>query len=150
MASDSLQFQVDKFTFVILTDRFYTAEGLWAKREGRYTRVGLSDYLQQRSGDIAFTEVKPKGSSLKAGDELAVIETIKVNISLSSPITGAVIQVNLGLEDSPDIINQDPYGEGWLVLMEALEGEQPLEGLLEPQAYFEKVKKEAEQETGNV
>ena len=79
---DMLETTIDKFTFKVATDRYYTSEGVWAKPDGARVRVGLSDFLQQRSGDVAFAEVKPAGTSVRFGDEIAGIETIKVNISL--------------------------------------------------------------------
>jgi glycine cleavage system H protein len=146
MNPDSYNFTVDKFTFTIPTDRLYCTVGLWVRQEGHNFRMGISDYLQRRSGDIAFTEVKPEGSVLRIGDELAAIETIKVTISLPSPIPGTVIQVNPMVGSHPEIINEDPYSEGWLVLMESLDEQPVLESLLEPFAYYQKVKQEAEQE----
>ncbi len=86
--SEFLETTVDKFTFKVATDRLYTAEGIWAKAEGNRVRIGLSDFLQQRSGDVAFAEVKAIGTEVAFGDEIAAIETIKVNISLSAPVTG--------------------------------------------------------------
>ena len=83
--SDFLETTVDKFTFKVATDRFYTSEGVWAKEENGRVRIGLSDFVQQRSGDVAFADVKPAGTILAAGDEVAVIETIKVNITYTSP-----------------------------------------------------------------
>jgi len=141
-----IEFKVDKFTFRIALDRLYSTEGLWVMRQDNQVRIGISDYLQQRSGDVAFTEVKPKGTVVTFGEELAVIETIKVNISLSSPVTGRVLEVNPAMETAPEAINQDPYGAGWLAVLEATEGETHLEQLLDPQAYFAKIKLEAEQE----
>jgi glycine cleavage system H protein len=143
---DYLEFTVDKFTFRVILDRFYTIEGLWVKQEGNTMRIGISDYLQQRSGDVAFAEIKPDGTVLALGEELAVIETIKVDISLSSPIAGRVKEVNLAMEITPEIINQDPYGSGWLVVIEPLEGGASLERLLDPHAYYARIKLEAEQE----
>ena len=86
---DFLELAIDKFIFRVATDRFYSPEGVWAKPEGSSIRIGLSDFLQQRSGDVAFAEVKPTGTELAFGDEVAVIETIKVNISLGSPVSGS-------------------------------------------------------------
>src|SRR5512139_2773811 len=106
---DFLELTIDKFTFQVATDRYYSPEGVWAKPEGNYVRIGLSDFLQQRSGDIAFAEIMPVGTELTFGDEVAVIETIKVNISLGSPVSGKVIEVNPDLEESPEVINQDPF-----------------------------------------
>lgn len=144
-----LEFTVDKFTFKVATDRLYTGEGLWVKEEKPYLRVGISDFLQQRSGDVAFAEIKPLGTTLAAGDELAVVETIKVNISLSSPVAGKLVEVNPMMEAAPEIINQDPYGEGWLAVIEPLEGESTqMEQLMEPGVYFTQIKGDAEQEVG--
>ena len=144
---EMLEFTLDKFTFKVATDRLYTGEGLWVKVENATLRVGISDFLQQRSGDVAFAEIKPVGTALAAGDELAVIETIKVNISLSSPVAGRVVEVNPAMESAPEIINQDPYGEGWLAMIEPLEGEvTQMEMLMKPDVYFTQIKGDAEQE----
>jgi len=141
--TEFLDFTIDKFTFRTATDRFYSDEGVWAKPENNYIRIGISDYLQQRSGDVAFAEIKPIGTSVAFGDELAVIETIKVNISLMSPVSGRVVEINPMMETSPEVINQDPYGAGWLVVIEAAERIIDLKHLLDPQAYFARIKLEA-------
>ena len=83
-----LETTVDKFIFKVATDRFYNGEGVWALPEGKLVRIGLSDFLQQRSGDVAFAEVNQRDTA-SFGDEAAVIETIKVNIALSSPVAGS-------------------------------------------------------------
>ncbi|OGN93391.1 MAG: hypothetical protein A2Z71_02215 [Chloroflexi bacterium RBG_13_50_21] len=144
--SNALELRIDKFTFRVALDRFFTDEGIWVKVEDKHVRVGISDYLQQRSGDVAFVEVKPVETVLAFGEELAVIETIKVNISLSSPVTGTVIEVNPAMETMPEAINQDPYGVGWMALIETSDGEAHVEQLLNPQEYFAKIKLETEQE----
>jgi glycine cleavage system H protein len=141
-----LEILVDKFTFKVATDRFYNREGLWAKTEGRLVRIGLSDFLQQRSGDVAFAEVRPLGTVVTFGDEVAVIETIKVNISVTSPVSGKVIEVNPAMETAPEAINQDPYGAGWLAAIETTDWETDCVQLLDPRVYFAQLKVEAEQE----
>lgn len=141
-----LETTVDKFTFKVARDRYYSDEGIWALAEGDRVRIGMTDFLQQRSGDIAFAEVKPAGTALGAGDEVAVIETIKVNVSLTSPVGGTVVEVNPAMELSPEVINQDPYGEGWLVVIEASDWPKDRANLLDPQAYFERMKRQAEEE----
>ena len=147
-----LEVTVAKFTFKVATDRFYTREGVWASPlpEGEGTgvrvRVGLSDFLQQRSGDIAFAEIKPVGTAVAAGDEVASIETIKVNVALSSPVSGSVIEVNPAMDTAPEAINQDPYGAGWLAVMAASDWDADRLQLLDAAAYFEVVKREAEEE----
>jgi glycine cleavage system H protein len=141
---------VDKFTFRVAKDRFYNAEGVWVLVDGKQARIGLSDFLQQRSGDVAFAEVKPIGSWLAQGDEFAVIETIKVDISLSSPVSGKIIEINAFMETAPEVINQDPYGEGWLAVIEVENWEGDRAGLLDGEAYFSKMKVEAEEENKNL
>ena len=141
-----LETTVDKFTFKVATDRFYTREGVWALVEGDRVRIGLSDFSQQRSGDIAFAEVKPAGTAVAVGDEVAAIETIKVNVILGSPLNGNVIEVNPALDTAPEAINQDPYGAGWLVVIAASDWETDRSRLLDAAAYFEVVKREAEEE----
>jgi len=141
-----LETTLDKFTFKVATDRWYTAEGLWARVEDGQARVGLSDFLQQRSGDVAFAEVKPPGTALKAGDEIGTIETVKVDIVLSSPVSGTVIETNPALADTPEVINQDPYGAGWLVLVELNDWAADQANLLAPEAYFDLMKRQAEEE----
>jgi glycine cleavage system H protein len=141
-----LETTVDKFTFKVAADRFYTREGVWALVEGNRVRIGLSDFLQQRSGDIAFAEVKPVGTVVAVGNEAAAIETIKVNVILGSPVDGKVIEVNPEMETAPEAINQDPYGAGWLAAIEAADWNTDRARLLDPQAYFAMMKAEAEEE----
>jgi len=141
-----LEMTVDKFIFRVATDRYYSGEGVWAQAEGNRVRIGLSDFLQQRSGDIAFVEVKPEGTVLAFGDNVAMIETIKVAIDLHSPVVGRVIEVNPAMETTPEVINQDPYGEGWLTVIEAEDWESDRARLLDSQAYFALVQEQAEEE----
>lgn len=141
-----LELTVDKFTFKTATDRYYNSEGVWALAEGNRVRIGLSDFLQQRSGDVAFAEVKPEGTALAFSDEVAVIETIKADISLPSPVTGRVAEVNPAMEITPEAINQDPYGEGWLAVIEAEDWESDRARLLDPEGYFALVQEQAEEE----
>jgi len=141
-----LETTVDKFIFRVNTDRYYSSDGLWAKAEGNRVRIGLTDFLQQRSGDVAFAEVKPEGTGLSFGDEVCVIETIKVDIVLYSPVSGTIMEVNPAMEGSPEVINQDPYGGGWLAVIEPSDWEKDKSQLLDPQAYFTMMKGQAEEE----
>ncbi len=141
-----IELTVDKFIFKVATDCYYTGEGVWAQVDGKRIRVGISDFLQQRSGDVAFADVTPVGTDLHAGDEFASIETIKVNISLASPVSGKIVEVNPEMVAAPEAINQDPYGTGWLAVFEASDWDAERANLLDPQAYFIKMKAEAEEE----
>jgi glycine cleavage system H protein len=149
-----LEVTVDKFTFKVATDRLYTREGLWVlplpltPEDGgnQQVRIGLSDFLQQRSGDIAFAEVKSVGTMLAVDDEVAAIETIKVNVALSLPLTGKVIEVNSALDITPEAINQEPYDAGWLAVLAVPAWATDRSQLLDAAAYFEVIKREAEEE----
>ncbi len=143
--TDYLEITFDKFIFKVAKDRYYTSEGVWAKAEGSRVRVGLSDFLQQRSGDVAFAEIKPVDTPVRLGDELAVIETIKVNISLGSPVNGKIVEVNPAMQTTPEVINQDPYEAGWVALVTAEDWEADCAHLLDAQAYFAQVKHQAEE-----
>ncbi len=147
--SDVLETTVDKFTFRVPTDRAYTSEGLWAQEEegGRVVRIGVSDFLQQSSGDVAFAEVRPVGTILREGDLLASIETIKVTVELASPVAGRIGEVNALLATAPETINGDPYGDGWLARIEV--GEMGAAGtrLLDPATYFDLMRRRAEEES---
>jgi len=136
-----LEVSVDKFTFKVARDRLYAEEGVWARSEGERIRVGLSDFLQQSSGDIAFAEVKPAGTPVRLGEEIATIETVKVNVSLGSPLAGRVMEVNPALQSAPETINKDPYGDGWLAIIEASDWPVDQRRLLTPEAYLEVVKR---------
>jgi len=148
--TEFLEYAFEKFTFRVAIDRYYSVDGIWAKEVNGLVTVGLSDFLQQSSGDIAFAEVAEPGTELGVGDEVADIETIKVDISLPSPVSGAVIEVNPALEMEPEVINEDPYGAGWLAIIEAANWSSDKEKLLDPQAYYEHMVVEAEEEAGNL
>ncbi len=112
VGGEFLEQTVDKFTFRVATDRLYTPEGFWvlstdAGGPGR-VRVGLTDFMQQHSGDMAFVSVKAVGTTLDAGDDLVEIETVKVTLSLPAPVCGTVVEVNEALQLTPEIVNQDP------------------------------------------
>jgi glycine cleavage system H protein len=144
--SEFLETMVDKFIFKVATDRLYSTEGLWLKPEGNQIRIGVSDFFQQHNGDVAFAQIKAVGKEVSAGSEVATIETMKVNVELPSPITGKVIEVNPVLTTAPEAINQDPFGNGWLAVIEASNWNVEKTRLLDPQVYFEKMKADAERE----
>jgi glycine cleavage system H protein len=141
-----LETTVDKFLFKVATDRFYNSTGIWAQTSGDRVRIGLSDFLQQRNGDIAFVDLKPVGTVLHVEDEAAAIETIKVNVSLPSPLAGRVVLLNPAMQTTPELINQDPYGAGWLCEIEASHWEADRTNLLDAPAYFARMQHEAQEE----
>jgi glycine cleavage system H protein len=145
-----LEAVVDKFVFRVATDRLYSPDGVWAfwvESQGNgQVRIGLTDYLQQHNGDVAFAHVNPVGTKLAVGDEVAELETIKATVSLFSPVSGTVVAVNPDLDLSPEIINQEPYGKGWLAVIEATDWEADEANLLDPQAYLSAMRSQAEEE----
>jgi glycine cleavage system H protein len=141
-----LETTIDKFVFRVARDRLYSAEGVWAQSEDGRVRVGLTDYLQQRGGDVAFVHVKPVGTKVAGGDEFAELETIKANQSLFAPLAGTVVEVNSSLGTAPEVINEDPYGKGWLAVIEAVDWESERARLLDPQAYLSVMRSQAEEE----
>ena len=143
-----LAFTVDKFTFRIATDRVYTLAGLWVLNDDGRLRVGLTDYRQQNSGDIAFAEVVAPGTVVSAGERLGNIETIKVDVELTSPVSGRVVEVNERLELEAELIKQDPFGEGWLAVIEPAAWEAEAAALISPTAYFEHSHAQALEEIG--
>jgi len=144
-----LQTTVDKFTFRVPSDRMFTPDGIWLQAEGgSRLRLGVTDYLQQHSGDIAFISTRPPQTRLAREEEFAALETIKVNLSLPSPVAGTVVEVNVALETAPELVNQDPYGLGWLTVIDAASWGAGRESLLEPAAYLAVMRSQAEAEIG--
>lgn len=147
--TDYLEYTLDKFTFKVATDRVYNSEGVWAKVDGGRVTVGVSDFFQQHNGDVAFAEVAEAGTAVSTNDEFATIETIKVDVELPCPVSGTIAAVNEKLELEAEIINQDPYGEGWLAVIEAADWATDQANLMTPEAYFEHMKAQAQEEAGN-
>ncbi len=141
-----LETTIDKFHFKVAKDRYYSEHGIWLLNEEGATRIGLSDYLQQTSGDIAFAEPEPEGTVVVRGDEIASIETIKVDLEILSPISGKIVKTNSILEMTPETINTDPYGEGWVCEIEPTDWETDRELLLNPEEYFALMTSQAEEE----
>ena len=148
--SEFLEATVDKFTFKVATDRLYTDDHLWLKMVDGLVSIGLTDYLQQSSGDVAFAEPEAAGTALSVGDILGSIETMKTTLDIPSPLEGVIKTVNPRLEDEPELVNQDPYGAGWLVQLAVSDWAAAQKDLLDPQTYYEWMKAEAEKEARNV
>lgn len=146
MSTEYLETTVDKFVFKVKRGCWYSENGVWVQLEDGMARVGLTDYVQQSSGDMAFVEVQPAGTVLHQGDELANIETVKVTVSMPSPVSGTIRQVNEELDASPELVNQDPYGAGWLALIELRDWEADKATLLEAERYLEVMRGQAEEE----
>ncbi|HOJ92134.1 MAG TPA: glycine cleavage system protein GcvH [Dictyoglomaceae bacterium] len=99
-------------------DRKYSKEHEWAKLEGEVAIVGISYHAQEELGDIVYIDLPEVGKELKQGEVLATIESVKSASDVYSPFSGKVIEVNEKLKETPEIINEDPYNEGWIAKLE--------------------------------
>lgn len=150
--AEYLEITADKFTFRVATDRRYTPQGVWVKPEPgtNQVRLGLADYPQQHNGDVAFANVKPAGSRLAVGETFAEIETIKAMVELAAPVGGRITEVNAALAAAPELVNQSPYENGWLAVVEAPAWETERSELQEPAAYFELMNAQIQRELKGV
>ena len=119
-------------------DLYYTSEHEWVQRVGDDTvRVGITDFAQSSLGDVVFVQLPDAGADLTAGESFGEVESTKSVSDLYSPVTAKVVAVNGDLESSPQLVNSDPYGEGWLIELraDAESLEEGLRGLLDADGY---------------
>ncbi|MEM1583349.1 MAG: glycine cleavage system protein GcvH [Nitrososphaerota archaeon] len=100
---------------------YYTREHEWVKIEKNKARVGITDYAQRKLREIIFVELPNVGQKIGKNETLATIESVKASADVYSPVTGKVVEVNSKLIDNPELVNEDPYGEGWIALIELVE-----------------------------
>ena len=116
------------------TELRYLETHEWAKLEDGVIVVGISDHAQDALGDVVFVELPDIDAAFTAGDEAAVVESVKAASDVYAPVSGRVIAVNEALEDSPELVNESPYGDGWFFKLQA-DDPTELENLLDSQAY---------------
>lgn len=148
--SEYLQTTFDKFELRVRRGYYYTKDGVWASLEGARVRIGVSDYLQRIGGDVAFVELAEHGSIIERQKEIGVLETVKAAFSLPSPISGQVEEINPKILEKPELINSDPYGEGWLVSLKPVNLELDLKTLMRSEDYFQLMLKKLETEHGKL
>lgn len=146
MAEKTLEIKVDKWTFCVPLDRFYNENDCWAKLDGNIATMGITDFLQSMAGDIIYVDLPKLGNEVGQFDEVGSFESVKTVLDLLSPAGGVVREVNEKLRQRPELVNQDPYGEGWFVKVEVRDFELDKENLLGPDAYFEVLKRKIEAE----
>ena len=113
----------------------YSKDHEWVKVEGDIATVGVTDYAQSELGDIVFIDVDTEGEELEAGDVFGSIEAVKTVSDLFMPVAGEVVELNEALDDEPELVNQDPYGKGWIVKVKVSDVD--LSELLDADAYKE-------------
>lgn len=112
----------------------YTNDHEWIRLEGDTAYVGITDYAQNQLGDIVFVDINTEGETLEANEVFGSIEVVKTVSDLFIPVAGEVLEINPALEDNPELVNSDPYGEGWLIKMKVTDSNE-LNGLLDAAAY---------------
>jgi glycine cleavage system H protein len=123
-------------------DLKYTREHEWARREGESNVIcGITDHAQEQLTDIVFVELPEGDKKVKQGEQIAVVESVKAVSDIFSPISGTIVETNKELEDTPELINSDPYGDGWIFKIAANDITE-LDSLLDAAAYAEHVASE--------
>jgi glycine cleavage system H protein len=116
----------------------YTEDHEWIKVNGDEAFIGITEYAQQQLGDVVFVEIETEGESLAKGDTFGTIEAVKTVSDLFMPVAGEVLEVNPKLESTPEIVNSDPYGDGWMIKIK-IENQADLDELLSAAAYKETI-----------
>jgi glycine cleavage system H protein len=120
-------------------DLRYTEDHEWILSEGEVIKIGISDYAQEQLGDIVFVELPKKGDRFDKGGEFGTVESVKAVAELFIPVGGEVLTVNSTLDGSPELVNKDPYGDGWMIEINPAEPDE-LEALMTRDAYVEFLK----------
>jgi glycine cleavage system H protein len=123
-------------------DSRYAKSHEYVHSEGDVGTIGITDYAQKELGDVVFVELPQVGSQLEAGDELGSIESVKAVSELFSPVTGEVVEVNEKLAEKPELVNTDPYGDGWMVRIR-MSDQTELDELMSSDDYEDYVKSES-------
>jgi glycine cleavage system H protein len=121
---------------------FYTKDHEWVRVEGNMVTVGITDYAQEQLGDIVFVDLPSKGQDISKDDTFGVVESVKSVSDCFSPITGKVVDINEDLAENPAMINEDCYGDGWMVRIE-VKNSAEIKGLMKATEYESFVKEEA-------
>jgi len=122
------------------TDLKYSKEHEWVRFDGRRAVVGITSFAQSQLGDIVFVELPALGATITTGKRFSVVESVKAVSDIFAPIGGTVVEINESLNDAPEKVNQDPYGEGWIAVVEVAAGMEA-EGLMDSEAYAAQVAK---------
>jgi len=148
--SEYLRTTFDKFELRVRKGFYYTKDDIWISRENDKVRVGISDYLQKTSGDVAFVELAKSGLTVERGGEFGTIESAKTTVALLSPISGRINETNSKLDGRPELVNSDPYGEGWLVIVAPRNLDDDLQPLLSAEDYYKLMLERLQSEHGKL
>ncbi|MDD4197125.1 MAG: glycine cleavage system protein H [Syntrophorhabdaceae bacterium] len=146
MSDKFIEVVYDKFVFKADSECLYHKDECWVRREQKGVVVGITDFLQKTSGDVAFVELPEVGSHLSQKDAAGIMETIKTTVTLLSPVSGDVTEINSSLYNEPQLLNSDPFGAGWLFRMVPDYWETESAGLMNAEAYVPVMKQKIDQE----
>jgi glycine cleavage system H protein len=116
----------------------YTEDHEWIRVEGKEAFIGVTEYAQQQLGDIVFIEIETVGETLASGDTFGTIEAVKTVSDLFMPVGGEILELNPKLESAPELVNKDPYGDGWMIRIKLTDASE-ISGLLTADAYKETI-----------
>lgn len=116
--------------YEVLEGLYYSREWMWVKIEDRRARIGVTDYAQKQMREIVFAELPGVGADVRRGEPFGTLESVKAVSDLVSPLSGRVVEVNDRVSERPELINEDPYGEGWLIIIEPANLEEDLKALM--------------------
>lgn len=120
----------------------YTKEHEWLRMEGQRARIGITDYAQDALGDVVYVDIPEVGTEVRGGDPFGEVESTKSVSDVYAPVSGTVVERNAALVEAPELVNEDPYGEGWMIVIEPSDPSE-MDGLLDASSYRAFTEKES-------
>jgi glycine cleavage system H protein len=121
---------------IVPDDLRYSSDHEWVRRSGSRVTIGITDYAQDALGDVVFVEVPTQGTSVAAGERISEVESTKSVSDIFAPVAGTVVEVNDALGDGPEALNADPYGDGWICIIDMHDNDSSYDDLMDAQAYL--------------
>ena len=140
------EYVYDKFIFKVKNEIYYHIDGCWVEKTGNIATIGVTDFFQTLNGDVASVILFGIGLNLKQGAPIGDIETMKVSFELTSPVSGEIIEQNKLLDNSPELVNLEPYGDGWLLKIKLDNFETDKLNLMDSKSYFDFMKSKVAEE----
>jgi len=117
--------------YEVMEDLYYSEDYMWVRVEDGKAKIGITDYAQKQLKEIVFVELPSEGDAVKVGDPFGTVESVKAVSDLVAPISGTIEQVNGEVENRPELLNVDPYGDGWLIIVDPTDLEKELKALMD-------------------
>lgn len=127
--------------YEIPSNLFYSKTHEWVKLDGEVAVVGITDYAQQKLGDVVYVELPERGVEVKKGEKVCEVESVKTVAEIYAPLSGVILEVNVELSDSPELINESPYSDGWIFKLK-IKNTEELKQLLDNKGYEELISHE--------